>query len=203
MEIKQTARHVGPEVGLSPDHKIPSSGRLPAYRCLGPRGYLSFTVAVQLCGVAKPLSSCSGFWNLHFFRAQTKKFFSCRSLLSCTIALCLIRPGVLFLPLIAYIIATGETYICIFFSYQERSSLESHWIQHKALFTNELNRNCSKFPFILIEAICLHMKMSLTLWDRKRNEAVLSQLMRFFFYAAAFQKTFNFQKSLVFQSSSE
>lgn len=61
MEIKQTDRHVGPEVGLSPDHKIPSSGRLPAYHCSGPRGYLSFTVAVQFCGVAKPLSSCSGF----------------------------------------------------------------------------------------------------------------------------------------------
>lgn len=77
MEIKQTARHVGPEVGLSPDHKIPASGRLPAYRCSGPRGYLSFTVAVQLCGVAKPLSSCSGFWKVlslpSFFQSSNQK----------------------------------------------------------------------------------------------------------------------------------
>lgn len=46
VEIKQTGRHAGTEVGLSPDHKIPSSGRLPAYHCSGLREYLSFTVAL-------------------------------------------------------------------------------------------------------------------------------------------------------------
>lgn len=45
-EIKQAGRHVGPEVGLSPDHKIPSSGILLRYHCSGPREYLSFTVAL-------------------------------------------------------------------------------------------------------------------------------------------------------------
>jgi len=53
MEIKQTGRHVGPEVGLSPDHKIPPSGRLPAYHCSDPGGYLSFTVVLQLHRVTK------------------------------------------------------------------------------------------------------------------------------------------------------
>jgi len=46
VEIKQTGRHVGPEVGHSPDRKIPSSGRLLGYCCSGPREYLSFTVAL-------------------------------------------------------------------------------------------------------------------------------------------------------------
>lgn len=46
VEIKQAGRHVGLEVGLSPDHKIPLSGRLMENHCSGPRECFSFTVAL-------------------------------------------------------------------------------------------------------------------------------------------------------------
>lgn len=45
VEIKQAGRCVGLEVGHSPDHKIPLSGRLMGDRCSSPREYFSFTVA--------------------------------------------------------------------------------------------------------------------------------------------------------------
>lgn len=66
-----------------------------------------------------------------------------------------------------YIIAINETFfpsLC-----QEMSSAEfmfavflSVFSIAKAWFKNGLCRNCSEFPFILIEVICLQMKMSLT-----------------------------------------
>lgn len=46
VEIKQAGTHVGLEVGLSLDHKIPLSGRPMGNHCSGPREYLSFTVAL-------------------------------------------------------------------------------------------------------------------------------------------------------------
>lgn len=46
VEIKQTGKRVGLEVGLSPDHKIPLSARLMGNHCSGPREYFSFTVAL-------------------------------------------------------------------------------------------------------------------------------------------------------------
>lgn len=56
-----------------------------------------------------------------------------------------------------------------FFFCQESTSTEFMFViflsvfsTGKAQFKNGLCRNCSKFPFILIEAICLQMKMSLT-----------------------------------------
>lgn len=164
MEIKQTGRHVGPEVvgpGLSPDHKIPPSGRLPAYHRSGPGGYLSFTVVFQFHWVTKLqfvlwvsegiLLASESLQGSKYRVPYTQKpvdlyywpVWSSQDYPSCFSLLKSLPPEIFFSPFLNQ--EQFRIHVCSFLNV---------FSTDKALSVNQLNRNCSQFPFMLIEAIC-------------------------------------------------